>query len=180
MLGMSLSLAACGNDANVPTDPIQSDATEAQPGEFPDGQPYAEYRANGFFMRYPDWPHAGTGSVPSPDETMEIAVENAGCIFMLNILPIPEEETFEEFTRSRLQAQKSAVSGLEILGSDITPERAFVDAEVATQFSTVRSVSYVFPARGNSYGLGFVAVSQLFDFVCRPSMEAAVASVQID
>ena len=177
---MSMLLIACGKTTDAPAEPIQSDAAEARPGEFPDGQPYAEYRANGFSMRYPDWPHAGTGSVPSPDETMEIAVENSGCIFMLNILPIPEGETFEEFTRSRLKAQKSAVSGLEILESDITPERALVDAEVATQFATIRSVSYVFPVGGNSYGLGFVAISQLFDFVCRPSMEATVASVQIN
>jgi len=179
-LGMSMLLIACGKTADVPAEPLQSDTAEARPRELPDGQPYAEFQADGFSFRYPDWPHAGTGSVSSPDDTVAIAVETAGCTFMLNVLPIPEGETFEEFTRSRLGAQKDAVSNIKITASDITPERAFIDSEVALEYENVRAISHVFPARGRSYGLGFISPGLLFDIVCRPFMEETVAPVQID
>ena len=138
---------------------------EAKPGEFPNGQKYETYKADDFKIKYPYWPNIDKKNLLEP-QNIKLAVTNAGCNFVINVVSLPDNTNFEDYTEKLFQEQIAKFKS-RIITKDIKDNTTYIDGEITMGNVTLKSVSYgYFTSNRQSYGIAFIAQKSQFNTAC--------------
>jgi hypothetical protein len=141
-------------------------------------QKYKIYQAQDFEVKYPDWSDVDKKNLLEPEKT-KLAVANKGCNFIINVVAVPENTTFKEYTE-KLAQEQIAKTKSKVIAQNIQDNTAYFEGEVPMGNTTLYSVSYGYmTSLRQSYGIGFIAEKSIFETACLPIINEVVKSVRI-
>jgi hypothetical protein len=142
------------------------------------GQKYQIYKAEDFEIKYPDWPNIDKKNLLKP-ENIKLAVTNGSCNFLINVISVPADTNFKNYTE-KLAEEEITKTNAKIIVKDIKDNTAYFVGEVTMGNITLHSVSYgYFTTKRLSYGVAFIAEKSQFNAACQPIVEEVVKSVRV-
>lgn len=168
---VSMPQTGCGSQKK------ENDTNEVKPGEFANGQKYEIYKTDDFEIKYPYWPNIDKKNLLEP-ENVKLAVVNAGCNFIVNVVSVPANTNFKDYTEKLAQEEIAKTKG-KIITQNIKDDTAHFVGEITMGNVTLRSVSYGYlTSKRQSYDIAFIAEKNQFETACQPFIDEVVESVK--